>query len=247
MSVESAGSMNSSKARNYLSEPDMAAFRKLRISEQCSRLDVDCKSFTASEMAMGLLDTVNVGKMIGQRIEDFALDHAKLQGWHGDSTEGAVFDFTYETIWRIARKFKLKAWKQSRKHINRIHPVRLGARHLEEIGIILESINSDEVLETHRTYPFHGARSPQRQISEEGLLVGYGNLSEPLIRGLIELDILGVYGGWPDLTLYKDNRLLLVEVKSKRDRMTEFQVEWFRQVQPYLGIESQVWHVDQTR
>ena len=233
--------------RNYLSEPEMASFRKLRISEQCSLLDVECKSSTASEMAMGLLDTVNVGKMIGQRIEEFALDHARLQGWHGDSTEGAVFDFTYETIWRLAKKFKLKTWKQSRKHFNRIHPVRLGARHLEETAIILESMNPDQILETYRTYPFHATRSPQRQISEEVLLSGYAKLSETFIRRLIELDILGVYGGWPDLTLYKDNRLLLVEVKSKRDRMTEFQVEWFRQVQPYLGIDAQVWHIDQTK
>ena len=64
------------------------------------------------------------------------------------------------------------------------------------------------------------------------------------IRKLMELDLIGIYGGFPDLMLYKEDQLKLVEVKSRNDRLTWMQIEWFRQVQPYLGIPSEIWHID---
>ncbi len=47
--------------------------------------------------------------------------------------------------------------------------------------------------------------------------------------------------GWPDLALAKDGRLLFIEVKSARGKVSPAQQEWLAALRLVPGVEVYVW------
>ena len=48
-------------------------------------------------------------------------------------------------------------------------------------------------------------------------------------------------GGWPDLVLLKDGRMIAAELKSERGRVTQEQEAWLDGLGEVAGIESYLW------
>ena len=48
-------------------------------------------------------------------------------------------------------------------------------------------------------------------------------------------------GGWPDLVLLKDGRMIAAELKSERGRVTREQQAWLDGLGTIAGVESYLW------
>lgn len=228
-------------------EEEQKKFRNLTLKIQCERLDVQVKTFTASGLSMKNRQIAGVGTASGVRIEDFVLACLRDTGWEGDATEGSLFDFTHDALTSIFREIGFKYTTQLKIHDNPIHPSKIAPSHRKHIATAVDTLTLDRIIQAHRNCLWHTARGHHRRISDQALGAGFQRLSRQFLTKFAETEVLGIGSTFPDLTVYKEDQIKLIEVKSKRDRLTLLQVDWILFVQPYLEIPFEVWLVDQTK
>lgn len=229
-------------------------FYALSLQQQCAILGASYSQVDVSGLSDDQVPPTRIGKRGGKPIEVFALECYEKQGWKGDRREGAAFYFISYAVQELVESKGITFFPSNLRSDGSL----IGRESLneQESAALNYAVNELDDAFFRRSYSrwrrdtflAYVTKTTPAEFSVEQVIGCYRVLGRQATYNLCERNMLGFTGmGWPDLTLYRENILRLVEVKSNSDKLTHRQAYWFRNCAIPLRWSVEVLHVNREK
>lgn len=228
------------------------SFFDLSFSDQCLKLNILYIKKTPKEMVD---EFPNLALYALNKVEIFALNYYKMQGWQGEASEGASIKFFSAQVQKYCEDRNVFCCGYTKDIVYRrtpIAPRKIGDREISLIRIAVNYCLSD----LSRTYTLSlkhylsifSKLRPSINVPitlDEFINTCHAYGEEFLVSySIAVMNRFMSHAGHPDLTIYKDDELALVEVKQDKDRFTRLQPLWIKDIGSELMYKITVLHID---
>lgn len=242
-------------------------FFNLSLKEQCAFTGADYLHTDLPTVLDGHTGEAPTGK---SNIELQVLGHFERQGWRGDPCEGATFRTAQALIagWFIDHGLDFGPTDPlTHRPMNRTSltpeeamTLREGAESLKAEGLVQAALiaralrgrapegyrllSSADRKAGVRQKPFLTLPQGSSTLTDEHIVEGWKALGVERTVQACERMMLGFgTGGWPDITMHRDGKTRIVEVKKGGDKFTPRQADFMRNVARPLGWKIEFLHV----
>lgn len=219
------------------------SYYSLTLDKQAQIFGIHLQIISARRIRME--SKINKWSLLGktyESIEAAGLDYFKDLGWQGLCDEGAAAQII---SWVVNKQTQLETGEPIFGYLSKHRAFKDPISHLRKVEDFLEDNLSIDWLENaiSRNYNLANKLAKKKALNHYRLLFnGVGaKFFKELILHLVKTaapgDIqAGALSGWPDLTLWKDDKIKFVEVKHN-DKIHKNQAYWIRNIGKPLNYD----------
>lgn len=228
---------------------------KLTLEEQCLTLSISKECiFAIKTEEKGKWKFID-SKAKGLTVEDLVLKHFKKSDWDGVHDEGgsiklilSILELDYESLFSQPFRGYLKDehdfFLKPQEHITNVCNYVSG----------LDNLQFEAILNRRFQYAIQLLRHGNK-LREDNCLLLWHLLGNSFFAKWLDLDLSmlngrpdylafpGIYGGMPDLLLWKNSDVKFIEVKAVNDKLHKSQIDWFATAMPKLNLDASIMHV----
>jgi hypothetical protein len=168
------------------------------------------------------------------RPEEVALAHAEDKGWHGLNDEGAAVRAIVNLVWRTAQRTSTEGadWPGPCQDL----PAAAQAQIARIKAFVEESLDDDWLSGVHDDDLYMASHRSRGLDPVASMVAAWEGLGTDFFKRIVSHSTRFGLSGWPDLTLWGNGVVKLVEVKHN-DKLHRNQAYWVRNYVKPLGLD----------
>lgn len=220
-------------------------WERMSVKDQCALFGLDLLVTDAIKFSGVQHRTKPYSRTAGLKVEQFALDCYRAQGWEGHFDEGFMFGAFIDVV---ARKVEADGqvfhrWDEDGTQVGGDVLTQLQVHALNKA---IAAVADHDLIKVAARFAKSEGRNGRTPDPSSGKIIcaAWKILGPEKLFRMLEADMVNFgTSGWPDLLLVKGNEIRFVEVKAKRDVLRKNQALWLRNFCKPMHLPMQVLHL----
>jgi hypothetical protein len=211
------------------------------------------EEFQISAQELGL-DLHSLSRRKSETVEERIVDFYSTKGWRGVAVEGSFISLALKCIAHPKVKPRHASFHATAASVFLQPKGSPNSASLFSLSDLHANTSTTSIDDALATYDALSPASGFKSVSFDGR-INRSSISDFLSSHrnfLIELSSvmfvqyrLPTFAGFPDVTLWDNDHVWLIEVKTPNDRLQSSQKQFFSKLAPYLPCRTSILHVEQ--